>query len=121
LGITTSLDDFGVSYSSLTLLHKLPIQQLKLDISFVKYILDDEKSQGLAQGVKQLAGPLKLSLVAEGIENVKQANMLQSYGYENMQGCYFSKPLKFDELIVYLKGMEKLKEKTARLPEEGRL
>lgn len=102
-GIKISLDDFGTGYSSLSLLKKLPIDELKIDKSFVDDIEYDEDSVKMARGIILIAKQLNMELLAEGIENLKQKELLVSYGCDLFQGYYFSRPLKKEVLVDFIK------------------
>ncbi|MBO1519463.1 putative bifunctional diguanylate cyclase/phosphodiesterase [Oceanisphaera pacifica] len=92
-GIRFSLDDFGTGYSSLTFLKRLPIDNLKIDKSFVDDILDDSRSLAIALALISLAKDLKIQVIAEGIETPEQMKWLQRNGCDFFQGYLFSKAL----------------------------
>ncbi len=102
-GIYISLDDFGTGYSSLSVLSKLPINELKIDRSFVNDILTDEHDWLLAKSIINLCKSLSIPVVAEGVETKAQADRLAAHGCDIFQGYYFSKPLPKAELIDFLK------------------
>jgi len=93
IGVNFSMDDFGTGYSSLSYLQKIPIKELKLDRSFVQHIETSSTSQALSQAVLQIGKSLNIDVVAEGIENFGQSNILKEQGYKIAQGFLFSKPL----------------------------
>ena len=101
--IKISLDDFGTGYSSLSLLKKLPIDELKIDKSFIDDIQTDQDAQNMVKGVILIGKQLKMTLLAEGVEKEEQKDMLNSYGCDLFQGYYFSKPLKKEALLEYFK------------------
>ena len=90
LGVRLSLDDFGTGYSSLTHLSELPIQQLKVDRSFVSQVHEAGRDRAIVAAVADLAGHLDLEVVAEGIETPETAQLLASLGCELGQGHYFA-------------------------------
>ena len=98
LGIQLSVDDFGTGYSSLNYLHRFPIDTLKIDRSFVNSIELGSENSEIVRTILYLAKALKLSVVAEGIENIRQLNQLQFLGCDYGQGYLFSRPLPAGEV-----------------------
>jgi EAL domain-containing protein (putative c-di-GMP-specific phosphodiesterase class I) len=92
-GVRFSIDDFGTGYSSLSYLKRLPIDQLKIDRSFVQDILVDETSGAIAQTIVSLSRALGLSVIAEGVETEEQREYLTNLGCATFQGFLFSRPL----------------------------
>ena len=92
-GVAFSLDDFGTGYSSLSYLKKLPLDQLKIDRSFVHDVLTDANDAAIARMVIVLAETLGLSVIAEGVETAAQQALLTSQGCQNFQGFYISHPV----------------------------
>lgn len=107
IGVEISLDDFGTGYSSLSLLASLPIDELKIDKSFVDQIEGDEKTQNLVRSIITIGRDLKLSILAEGVEEEAQLAMLSQLGCDLIQGYYYSKPLKKADLIEFLSNTSK--------------
>jgi diguanylate cyclase (GGDEF)-like protein/PAS domain S-box-containing protein len=98
LGISISVDDFGTGYSSLNYLKQFPIDVLKIDQSFIRDILVDEKDAAITTTIIHLGKSLGLEVVAEGVENKKQVEFLSKANCHKIQGFYFSKPIPVDEL-----------------------
>lgn len=98
LGISIAIDDFGVGYSSLCHLKSLPIDIIKIDKSFVDNIVNNKGDQTLVQAVLLIAETLNVDVIAEGVENELQLELLKDLGCVNFQGYYFDRPCKLDEL-----------------------
>lgn len=103
LGIQISMDDFGTGYSSLSMLRKLPIDELKIDKSFVDEICSDEASAKMVQNIIAIGKNFDMHILAEGVETKKQKEILTTFGCDRFQGYYFSKPLPKEELLRFLK------------------
>lgn len=93
LGVKISLDDFGTGYSSLQYLSELPIDELKIDQSFVQNLGVNNNSQGIIKMIINLGKLLNVKIIAEGVETEEQFLSLKEYGCDTVQGYYFSKPL----------------------------
>jgi diguanylate cyclase (GGDEF)-like protein len=102
LGVRVAVDDFGTGYSSLAYLRELPIDELKLDRSFVSAMSDDPRSAAIVRSTIDLAHALGLRLVAEGVEDEMTAEHLSQSGCDEAQGFFFSAPLPVAELEPWL-------------------
>ena len=98
LGISFHLDDFGTGYSSLNYLTSLPIDRVKIDKSFVDAMLQSEKDSNIIKMIIKLAHNSGLQVVAEGVEQREQFELLKNYKCELIQGYYISKPVSFEEI-----------------------
>ena len=96
-GLRFSLDDFGTGYSSLSYLKRLPLDQLKIDRSFVHDILEDSCSGAIAQAIISLGRAMGLKVMAEGVETDEQRDFLSHLGCHSMQGYLFSHPLPVED------------------------
>ena len=103
IGVGIAMDDFGTGYSSLAYLKRFPIDQLKIDRSFVRDVAEDPVSAALTQGVVTLARGLNLQTVAEGVETEAQRQFLRVAGCDKMQGYLFSPPLPSEELLALVR------------------
>ncbi len=93
LGIRISCDDFGTGYSSLNYLKRLPIDTIKIDKSFIRDMVSDPVDVSIIRAILGMAEQLKLEVIAEGVEEAAQLNMLRDLGCTVVQGYYFSRPL----------------------------
>ena len=101
-GVRLAIDDFGTAYSSLAYLKRMPLDVLKIDRSFVTDLVSNEEDRAIARAIISLAKSLRLSITAEGIENVEQAALLQAWGCERGQGYHFAKPMEAAKLAALL-------------------
>lgn len=102
MGVTIAMDDFGTGYSSLSYLRQLPIDTVKLDKSFVSEIPENKEDTLIAQAIISMTGSLNLSLVVEGIENIRQLNFFKQQGCSLVQGYLFSEPVTGEAMLKLL-------------------
>jgi EAL domain-containing protein (putative c-di-GMP-specific phosphodiesterase class I) len=91
-GIAVSVDDFGTGYSSLGLLKHLPVDELKIDRTFIRDLLTDEADAAIVQSVVDLGGRLGLRTVAEGVEDAETLDLLRQLGVDFAQGYHIARP-----------------------------
>ena len=102
LGVGFALDDFGTGYSSLAYLKRLPLDQLKIDKSFIDDVLTDANDASIARTIVALGQTLGLQVVAEGVETAGQRDFLADIGCVAYQGYFFSKPLSAQAFADFL-------------------
>lgn len=98
LGVNIALDDFGTGFSSLSYVHRFPVDRLKIDRSFVSNVQRDQGARAITTAVIALAHQLDLKVVGEGVETVSQEQFLRDHGCDEMQGYLYSKPVPADEV-----------------------
>jgi EAL domain-containing protein (putative c-di-GMP-specific phosphodiesterase class I) len=91
-GLRFALDDFGTGYSSLSYLKRMPLDQLKIDQSFVRDMLDDASSETIVRAILGMSASLSLEVVAEGVETEEQAAFLKAQGCTGFQGYLYGRP-----------------------------
>jgi EAL domain-containing protein (putative c-di-GMP-specific phosphodiesterase class I) len=104
LGTHLSIDDFGTGYSSLAYLRKLPAEELKIDRSFVQDLEHSPDARAVVDAVLKLAHALGLKVVAEGVENPRQHQILVELGCDELQGYLFAKPMSARALLLWAIG-----------------
>ncbi|MEK4093115.1 EAL domain-containing protein [Viridibacillus sp. FSL R5-0477] len=106
LGFKLSIDDFGTGYSSLSYLVQFPLNYLKIDRSFIQHICSLDDKQAVVDAIIQMAHRLHMKVIAEGVEQREQVQLLRKMGCDMIQGYYYSKPLPLDEFIEFLEFWE---------------
>jgi EAL domain-containing protein (putative c-di-GMP-specific phosphodiesterase class I) len=106
LGLNVAIDDFGTGYSSLSYLAKLPVETLKIDRSFIIAMQSDPDTLTLVSTIITLAHLLRLTVVAEGVDQEDQAKMLRELRCDQMQGYLFSRPVPFEQMTALLQRQE---------------
>jgi len=101
LGIRFSMDDFGTGYSSLSYLNRLPLDEIKIDRSFVSALDRNDQNREMVVTIMHLAKILKLSIVAEGVETIEQLDFLLGHDCQIFQGYFYSKPLPKEQFEAY--------------------
>ncbi len=102
IGVTLSIDDFGTGYSSLAYLKRFPIDTLKIDKSFVSNLGQDADSRAIALAIVSMAHSLRLKVIAEGVEDASQANILAEMGCDDAQGYWYARPMPADQVAMWL-------------------
>jgi EAL domain-containing protein (putative c-di-GMP-specific phosphodiesterase class I) len=97
IGIRFSMDDFGTGYSSLSHLNRLPLDQVKIDQSFVRDITQDKNRRAMVRTIISIANNFGLNIIAEGVETDAQLAYLMQYGCNSFQGYLFGKPVPLQE------------------------
>lgn len=106
LGFKISIDDFGTGYSSLSYLVRFPLDCLKIDRSFIQHITSLDEKQAVVDAIIQMSHRLKMKVVAEGVEQAQQVDILRKMNCDIIQGYYYSKPLPLPELLEYMEYWE---------------
>lgn len=101
-GFRVSIDDFGTGYSSLSYLVQFPVDQLKIDKSFIRQISHSKQSLSIVNTIISLGKELNLDVIAEGAETQEQIDILRQQECDEVQGFYYAKPMKLSDLLVWL-------------------
>ena len=104
MGVTLSIDDFGTGFSSLAYLKRLPVQELKIDKSFVQDALENRGDRAIVETVIALGRSFGLQVIAEGVENERMLDFVLEQGCDVGQGYFFSQPLPANEFDYLLDG-----------------
>ncbi len=108
MGLTISIDDFGTGYSSLAYLKKLPVNEIKIDRSFVIDMTKDRDDEAIVRSIISLAESLSLTVVAEGVETEEARQALVNLNCDTLQGYLFSRPLQINDFLLWLKEKKSL-------------
>ncbi|HEX3551530.1 MAG TPA: EAL domain-containing protein [Candidatus Elarobacter sp.] len=103
IGVNLAMDDFGIGYSSLAHLKRLPITMLKIDRTFVRDVVDDEADRAIVVSIVNIAKAFGLHVVAEGVETEEQAAFVTAQGCDVGQGYLYGKAMRFDALVSQLR------------------
>jgi EAL domain-containing protein (putative c-di-GMP-specific phosphodiesterase class I) len=104
LGVALSIDDFGTGYSSLSHLARMPVDEMKIDRSFVQSLESDPEFATVVRSAIDMGHGLGLKVVAEGIETSSAANTLREFGCDIAQGYFYAKPMPLDAFTAWMKG-----------------
>ncbi|WP_312452401.1 EAL domain-containing protein [Exiguobacterium sp.] len=102
IGVRIALDDFGKGYSSMVYLQRYPIDVIKIDRQFATHITDDAKAQAIVKSILYMAGEFNLTVVAEGIETLRQLDTFRTLNCPSIQGYLFSRPVPADVMVSFL-------------------
>ncbi|SCZ65855.1 EAL domain-containing protein [Thiohalomonas denitrificans] len=102
LGVRLYIDDFGTGYSSLSYLHEFPFDALKIDRRFTSNLLQGDEHRGIVEAVLAIARHLRMTVIAEGVEEIEQLQLLRRFGCEYVQGFYFSRPIPSEQTAEWL-------------------
>jgi diguanylate cyclase (GGDEF)-like protein len=103
LGFSLSIDDYGTGYSSLSQLKKMPVDELKIDKSFILKLEHEKYDQAIVQSTIELAHNIGLSVVAEGVETLESFSMLKKWNCNKIQGYYISRPISAEDFETWIK------------------
>lgn len=113
IGISISVDDFGSGQTSLRYLHDLPISKLKIDRSFVRHMAADCKAADITRSIVDLGSKLGVSVLAEGVEELDQLELLRRWDCDQVQGYLFSKPVYADAVANLIENADNIEHKKA--------
>jgi EAL domain-containing protein (putative c-di-GMP-specific phosphodiesterase class I) len=113
LGVRLAVDDFGTGYSSLAYLHRLPVDEIKIDKSFVSRVAGGTSGASIVRASVELGHSLRLETVAEGIEDARTWDLLAALGCDTAQGFYISRPIPAAGLLSWLAEWERTQDRAA--------
>jgi EAL domain-containing protein (putative c-di-GMP-specific phosphodiesterase class I) len=113
LGVRLSIDDYGTGYSSLSYLRALPVDELKLDRSFVSHLTSDQRAAAIVRSTLQLSVDLGMSMVVEGVEDAATLAALRAWGCDYAQGYHIARPMGAEQFLTWLA------RQPARTPRDG--
>jgi EAL domain-containing protein (putative c-di-GMP-specific phosphodiesterase class I) len=119
-GIRVSIDDFGTGYTSLAAIPHLPLDEIKVDMSFVKRSLTSRADEAIVRSVRELTHCLGLVSVAEGVEDAEIERLMIEIGFDLLQGYHFAKPLSEEALLEFVRSSD-AKRPLPHLPVDGPL
>ena len=102
IGVSIAMDDFGTGYSSLSYLLKFPFDKIKIDKSFISAIDEDKAARDVLRTIGSLGKTLGIRITAEGVETQEQVNFLRAIACDQLQGFFFAKPLRADDIPAFL-------------------
>ena len=102
-GVRISLDDFGTGYSSLSYLQKLPLDSLKIDMSFIRNVVTNPNDAMIVNAIISMAHHFNLKVIAEGVEDDKQLAFLRGIDCDQVQGYYYSPPIPAEQMHELMK------------------
>lgn len=103
MGVRISIDDFGTGYSSLSYLKRLPIDNVKIDCSFIRHVTTDPDDAAIVRTIISMAHSLRLTVTAEGVERMDQLEFLREASCDEVQGYFISRPVPHDEILSILR------------------
>jgi diguanylate cyclase (GGDEF)-like protein/PAS domain S-box-containing protein len=106
MGVSIAIDDFGTGFSSLSYIKLMPANKIKIDLSFIKEVIQNRRDAAITQGVISMAHHLSLEVVAEGVETEAQAAFLRRNNCDLLQGYLFSRPIPFDQLVNFMENSD---------------
>jgi EAL domain-containing protein (putative c-di-GMP-specific phosphodiesterase class I) len=101
-GVLLSIDDFGTGYSSMAYLHRLPLDKLKIDKSFITRVEHEGHNAAICESILALARSFDLKVIAEGVETDPQLGWLREHGCDEVQGYLLARPMPFEAMLGHL-------------------
>jgi diguanylate cyclase (GGDEF)-like protein/PAS domain S-box-containing protein len=102
LGVVISIDDFGIGFSSLSYVKRLPVDRLKIDQSFIRDVISDPSDRAIVSAIVNLAHSLRMDVVAEGVETAEQLECVRAFGCDAVQGYYCGRPMPAEQLEDFI-------------------